>query len=256
MATHAATSALRTHEISNHLLAALPADVMSRLLPRMRRRSLALRDSLMTPDAPVEAVYFVESGWVSLVTALEDGTQAEVGLVGREGMVGLPLVTGVDSAFVEGFVQAEGSALRMEAGVFRAAMEQEPAFRAVMFRYLEAMISQITQTAACNGRHDLNQRLARWLLMAHDRSDGDTFQMTQEFLALMLCVYRPTVSVAASTLQRAGMIRYTRGRISIRDRAALEATACDCYFAVKGRFGRLLDTRRSEQRSSGVSRCM
>src|SRR5688572_115333 len=104
-------------------------------------------------------------------------------------MVGLPLITGIDTAFVEAFVQADGSALEMEAGVFRHAMDEEPAFRNLLFRYLEAMNAQITQTAACNGRHDLEQRLARWLLMAHDRAEGDEFQITQEFLALMLCVY-------------------------------------------------------------------
>ncbi len=206
----------------------------------MRPVALMTRDSLMMPDAPVEAVYFVDSGWVSLVTSLEDGAQAEVGLIGREGMVGLPLVTGVDTAFVEAFVQADGSAQRMQARAFRAALEEEPALRALLLRYLEAMTSQVSQTAACNGRHDLEQRLARWLLMAHDRAGTDEFQITQEFLALMLCVYRPSVSVVASTLQRAGMIRYGRGHMTVLDREALEAAACDCYRLVKRRFERLL----------------
>jgi CRP-like cAMP-binding protein len=227
-------------EVRNQLLTALPPDLLSRLLPRLRLISLTTRDSLMVPDAPIEAAYFVESGFVSLVTSVEDGTQAEVGLIGREGMVGLPLITGVDTSFVEAFVQGDGSALRMEARVFRAAMEEEPALRTLLLRYLEAMTSQVSQTAACNGRHDLEQRLARWLLMAHDRAGGDEFQITQEFLALMLCVYRPSVSVVASTLQRAGIIRYGRGRITVLDREALEATACDCYRVVKARFERLL----------------
>jgi CRP-like cAMP-binding protein len=115
-----------------------------------------------------------------------------------------------------------------------------------MFRYLEAMNSQTTQTAACNCRHDLEQRLARWLLMAHDRAEGDDLQITQEFLALMLCVYRPSVSVVASTLQRAGMIRYGRGQVTVLDRAALEATACDCYAVVKRRFDRLLGPQKNQ----------
>ena len=227
-------------EVKNKLLAALPPELLARLMPRMQSVALTTRDSLMVPDAPVEAVWFVESGFVSLVTSLEEGTQAEVGLIGREGMVGLPLITGVDSSFVEAFVQGDGSALRMDARVFRAAIDEEPALRTLLLRYLEAMNSQVSQTAACNGRHDLEQRLARWLLMAHDRAGGDEFQITQEFLALMLCVYRPSVSVVASTLQRAGMIRYGRGRITIVDREALEATACDCYRVVKARFERLL----------------
>jgi CRP-like cAMP-binding protein len=226
--------------VNNQLLAALPPEVLSRLLPRMRSFSLRIRDSLIRPDTPIEAVWFVESGWVSLVATLEDGTQAEVGLIGREGMVGLPLITGIDTAFAEAFVQGDGSALQMDAGAFRNAMEEEPTLRPLMFRYLEAMSSQTTQTAACNGRHDLEQRLARWLLMAHDRAEGDELQMTQEFLALMLCVYRPSVSTAASTLQRAGMIRYGRGHITVLDREALEATACDCYAVVQRRFARLL----------------
>jgi CRP-like cAMP-binding protein len=227
-------------DTSNQLLKALPPELVSRLLGRMRPVTLTVRDSLMVPDAAVEAVYFVESGFVSLVTSLEDGSQAEVGLIGREGMVGLPLLTGVDTSFVEAFVQADGTAHRMEARAFRAALEEEPALRTLLLRYLEAMSSQVSQTAACNGRHDLEQRLARWLLMAHDRVGGDEFQITQEFLALMLCVYRPSVSVVASTLQRAGMIRYGRGHITIVDREALEATACDCYRVVKRRFERLL----------------
>jgi len=226
--------------VRNQLLAALPPEVLSRLLPRMRSFSLMLRESLITPDVPIEAVYFVESGWVSLVATLDDGTQAEVGLIGREGMVGLPLITGIDTAFVEAFVQGDGSALQMEAGAFRHAMDEEPDVRNLLFRYQEAMHSQTTQTAACNGRHDLEQRLARWLLMAHDRAEGDEFQMAQEFLALMLCVYRPSLSVVASTLQRAGMIQYGRGHIRVLDRAGLEATACDCYRVVKRRFNRLL----------------
>jgi len=226
--------------VRNRLLAALPPDVLGRLLPRMRPLSLSMRDSLITPETAIDAVYFVEGGWVSLVASLEDGTQAEVGLIGREGMVGMPLITGIDTAFVEAFVQADGAALRMEAGAFRHAMAEEPILRDLLFRFLEAMNSQTTQTAACNGRHDLEQRLARWLLMAHDRADGDDLQITQEFLALMLCVYRPSVSVVASTLQQAGMIRYGRGHITVLDRAALEATACDCYGVVNRRFERLL----------------
>jgi CRP-like cAMP-binding protein len=226
--------------IRNQLLRLLPPEVLARLSPHMRPISLKIREGLLAPDTTIEAVYFVESGWVSLVASLEDGAQAEVGLTGREGMVGLPLILGIDTPFVEAFVQADGSALSMEAGAFRNAMQEEPDLRNLLFRYFEAMHSQTTQTAACNGRHDLEQRLARWLLMAHERADGDEFQITQDFLAVMLCVYRPSVSVAARTLQRAGMIRYGRGRMTVLDRGALEETACDCYHIVKRRFDRLL----------------
>jgi CRP-like cAMP-binding protein len=226
--------------VKNRLLAALPPDVVSRLMPRLRSVQLSVRNRLMEPNAEIEAVYFVESGWVSLVTLLEDGTQAEVGIVGREGMVGLPLVTGVDTAFVEAYAQADGTAQCMDAGSFRRFMDEEPEFRRLLLRYLEAMVGQITQTAACNGRHGLEQRLARWLLMAHDRAEGDNLQITQEFLSMMLCVYRPTVSVAARSLQRAGIIRLGRGRITVLDREGLEASACDCYAIVRRRSARLL----------------
>jgi CRP-like cAMP-binding protein len=202
--------------------------------------SLSIRDSLYRPETAITAVTFVEGGWVSLVAALDEGAQAEVGLIGREGMVGLPLVLGVDTAFEEAFVQADGAGLRMEAGAFRRAMAEEPELQQLIFRYYVAMNAQTTQTAACNGRHDLEQRLARWLLMAHDRADGDTMQITQEFLAIMLCVYRPSITVAATTLQRAGIIKYSRGYITVLDRASLEATACDCYAAVQRRFASLL----------------
>src|SRR4051794_11938432 len=179
----------------NQLLAALPPEVLSQLLPRMRSFSLRLRESLIKPDVPIEAVYFVESGWVSLVATLEDGTQAEVGLVGREGMVGLPLIVGVGTSFEEAFVQAKGTALQMEADAFRRTLEEIPVLQRRLYRYSEAMRAQSTQTAACNGRHPLEQRFARWLLMAHDRSEGDELPVTQEFLALMVCAYRPSVTV-------------------------------------------------------------
>ncbi len=175
-----------------------------------------------------------------MVCSLDDGSQAEVGLVGREGMVGLPLVAGVDDGFEEAFVQANGSALQMDAGAFRRSLDEMQPLRSLLLRYTEAMRNKATQLAACNGRHELEQRLARWLLMAHDRTDGDELPVTQEFLAMMLCVYRPSVTVAAGILQRAGIIRYTRGQITVLDRAALEATSCDCYSSVKSRFDRLL----------------
>jgi CRP-like cAMP-binding protein len=226
--------------VKNRLLAALPPDVLSRLRPRLRNVPLNVRNTIMMPNTEIEAVYFVESGWVSLVTLLEDGAQAEIGIVGREGMVGLPLVTGVDTAFVEAYAQADGTALRLDAGSFRRTMDEEPEFRRLLLRYLEAMVAQFTQTAACNGRHGLEQRLARWLLMAHDRAEGDNLQITQEFLSMMLCVYRPTVSIAARSLQRAGIIRLGRGRITVLDREGLESSACDCYEIVRRRTARLL----------------
>jgi CRP-like cAMP-binding protein len=228
--------------VRNQLLAALPPEVLASLTPKLRQVSLAVRDSLIAPGKVIEAVYFVESGWVSLVTTLEDGTQAEVGLVGQEGMVGLPLISGVNTGFEEAFVQARGAALRMEADAFRRTFEEFPILQARLHRYSEAMRGQAIQTAACNGRHALEQRFARWLLMAHDRSDGDELPVTQEFLALMVSATVPASQWwPAGALQQAGIIRRSRrGEITVLDRRALEATACDCYEAVRHRFSTLL----------------
>ena len=175
-----------------------------------------------------------------MVAHLDNGTQAEIGVIGREGMVGLPLIVGVDTAFAETYIQADATGLQMETAAFRRELDDNADLRRLLFRYNEAMSAQTAQTAACNGRHDMEPRLAKWLLMAHDRSDGDELLITQEFLSLMLCVYRPSVTVVAGILQKAGMIRYSNGSITILDRAALEASACDCYRTVQDRFEYLL----------------
>jgi CRP-like cAMP-binding protein len=228
-----------TLRVRNQLLAALPPEILSQILPKLRPCSLAQHQTLIVPDEPIKAVYFVETGFVSLVATLEDGAQAEVGLTGSEGMVGLPLVLGVDTAFEEAIVPADGTALQMAATTFRQVLKKTPPLQSLLFRYTEAMRAQAAQTAACNGRHGLEQRLARWLLMAQDRLGCDDLPITQEFLALMLCVYRPSITIVAGILQRAGIIQYGRGHITVLDRAALEAASCDCYGAVKRRFNRL-----------------
>ena len=226
--------------VRNHLLAALPAGVLAQLLPELRPVTLDLRQVLYAADAPIEAVYFHEAGWTSMLAHLEDGLTAEVGLVGREGMVGLPLAFGVETSFVEAMVQGPGTALRMEAAAFRHALDAHPALRTLLFRYGEFMHAQVTQTAACNGNHGLEQRLARWLLMTHDRANGDEMPMTQEFLATMLCVHRPSVTVAARILQRASLIRYGSGAITVVDRPGLEAAACECHGNVRRQYQKLL----------------
>lgn len=186
------------------------------------------------------AAYFVEAGWASLLVHLEDGSAAEVGSAGREGMLGLPLVFGVETSNIEALVQGPGMALRMEAGAFRHALDEHPASRALLFRYGEFMRAQVAQIAACNGNRNLEQRLARWLLMTHDRASGDRFLMTHEFMATMLCVHRPSVTVAARTLQRAGLIRCGNGDITVVDRPGLEAAACECHGVVRRQYHKLL----------------
>ena len=226
--------------VRNRLLAALPPDNLTQLLTKLRPVSLPLRKALLAPQGRIETVYFMESGWASMVAQLDDGTQAEVGLIGREGMVGLALIGGVETAFAETYMQAAGTALQMDASAFQHELEENRDLRRRLFRYNEAMHAQTAQTAACNGRHGLEQRLARWLLMAHDRSESDELFITQEFLSLMLCVQRPSITVIARILQKAGIIHYFKGNVTILDREALEATACDCYRMVQDRFDYLL----------------
>jgi len=175
-----------------------------------------------------------------MMALLEDGSAAEVGLVGFDGMLGLPLLLGSDRAVTEGMVQAPGTFLRLGATAFQEEQERSQAFRKLLLRYALAFQAQVAQTAACNGRHTLDQRLARWLLTAHDRAHGDEFPMTQEFLAIMLCVHRSGVTVAARLFQQAGLIRYSNGQMTVTDRAGLEAAACECHGVVAREFQRLV----------------
>ena len=192
------------------------------------------------PGEPVAAVHFPETGWASMLATLEDGDAAEVGVIGYEGMIGLPVLLGADRDDIEAMVQCPGTALRIEAAAFREELERAPAFRDLLLRYALVHHGQTARIAACNGRHPTGQRLARWLLMAHDRAEGDNFPMTHEFLGMMLGVRRAGVTVAAGVLQRAGFIRYDRGRIEVTDRAGLEAATCECYGVVRRAYERLL----------------
>jgi CRP-like cAMP-binding protein len=217
----------------NRLLAALPPDDLARLWPRLEAVELPLRKVLHAPGEPIEAVYFPETGWASMLAYLESGDAAEVGLVGYEGMIGLPVLLGADRDDIEAMVQAPGTALRMDAEAFREELERIPAFRTLLLRYALVHHGQVARTAACNGRHQIDQRLARWLLMAHDRASGGDFPMTHEFLSMMLGVRRAGITVAAGALQKAGFIRYERGSIEVTDRPGLESAACECYGVVR-----------------------
>jgi CRP-like cAMP-binding protein len=219
----------------NQLLLALSVEVRCRLLDQLRPHPLKLKQLIYAQGGPMETVYFVETGMISMVVNFEDGMQAEVGLTGHEGMVGLPLLWSTDTSFVEAMVQMPGMALQMPAAAFRAALEASAELRTLLLRYNEARNAQTMQTAACNSRHQVEQRLARWLLMAHDRATSDELPLTQEVIAIMLGVRRPSVTLAAGALQRAGLVRHAAGRITIIDRAGLEAACCECYVAVRRR---------------------
>ncbi len=210
------------------------------MLPKLTIVDLPLRETLYAAETSIEAVYFPQAGMVSLVADLEEGSRGEVGIVGREGVVGTPLILGVESAFTDAMVQLPGNALRMGAAAFRRELEENPPLRTRLLRYCEAANAQLAQTAACNGRHGLEQRLARLLLMAHDRFDSNVLPLTQDFLAMMLDVHRPSVTVTARILQSSGLIRYSNGRITVLDRGGMEAASCECYAIVQRRYASLL----------------
>lgn len=225
---------------ANRLLGLLAPKDYRRLLPHLRRVPLAYRQSLYRARQRLGFVYFIETGVGSLVNTMANGQAAEVGTIGNEGMVGLPLLLGDDRAPTSVYVQVPGAGLRMTAARFSAELARSASMRMVMHRYAHALFNQVAQSAACNHFHSLEQRCCRWILMTHDRMQSDDFLLTQEFLAMMLGVQRTGVSVAAGALQRAGLIRYSRGVVTILDRRRLRQRACECYGLSKREFDRLL----------------
>lgn len=217
----------------NRLLASLPRESYRDLLPGLAAVSLVFGDVLYEPGARIRDVYFPGKSVVSLLTVVDGHNALEVGLVGREGMVGIPLALGVEISPVRALVQGSGAAMQMTAAGFRKAFEASPLLRRGLYHYTHGLMAQITQTAACNRFHQVEARLARWLLMTRDRVDSAQFRLTQEFLSHMLGVRRVGVTAAASALQKRGLIQYTRGDLRILDHAGLEATACSCYRLVK-----------------------
>jgi CRP-like cAMP-binding protein len=195
---------------------------------------------LIEANEPITRVYFVEAGVVSLTAVFRNGATAEMATVGREGMVGVANLLGGDAALGRYRVQAPGSALAVEASRFQAVLRKSSALLAVCQAFARAFLAQALQTAACNSVHTVEQRCARWLLMGHDRRESDTFALKQELLAKMLGVCRPTATVAAGALQSAGLIRYSRGVLTVLDRPGLEAASCECYRVIRDQFERLL----------------
>lgn len=219
--------------ILNSLLAALPRKAYLRLLPGLKPVDLVFGEVLYEAGEPIRDVYFPSQSLVSLLTLVEGHLALEVGLVGREGMVGVPLALGVDVSPVRALVQGAGPALKMSAARFRTELRSSPPLQRELHRYVHAMMAQISQTAGCNRFHVVEARLARWLLMTRDRMRSGQFRMTQEFLSHMLGVRRVGVTLAASGLQRQQLIEYSRGNITILDERGLEAACCGCYQVVK-----------------------
>jgi CRP-like cAMP-binding protein len=224
----------------NRLLSALSRDLQIRLLPRMEKVSLTVRQLLFEANEPITHVYFPLSGSMSLIIALDGGESVEIATIGNEGMVGTAVFLGADRGPMRAVCQVAGQALKMRSESFRHSIAEHPDLADVVRRFTQRLINQIAQTTACNQVHSVQQRMCRWLLMTHDRVGADEFHLTQELLAQMLGVRRPSVTVAAGLLQRDGLINYQRGRIRIADRAGLEGASCRCYQAVREDIHRLI----------------
>jgi CRP-like cAMP-binding protein len=226
-------------KVRNRILAAIPANEYAALAKNLTHVDLHLGETLHRAGETIEQIYFPESGFISALTVLSDGSPLEIGLIGAEGAAGVSVILGATTSYSETMCQTGGGAFRMPTGAFKTLVEQSPHLRDLLLRYVHVFHVQVAQTAACNAHHELGQRLARWLLAAHDRSGVPLLSLTQDLIAVMLGVRRSTVSVAASTLQKAGVIRYQHGRITIVDRIGLEDAACECYEAVAGEYRRL-----------------
>jgi CRP-like cAMP-binding protein len=237
--------------LANRLLGLLPRRDYERLRPHLRPTPLKYRQSLYRANKPIGFVYFIETGVGSLVNTMANGQASEVGTIGNEGLVGLPLVFGDDRTPTSVYIQVPGAGLRMTAKLFNKELAGSASMRMVMLHYAHAFFNQVAQSAACNQFHSLEQRCCRWLLMTHDRMQSNEFLLTQEFLAMMLGVQRTGVTAAAGALQRAGLIRYKRGIVTILDRRGLKRRSCECYGVSKKEFDRLLGDRALPEVRSG-----
>ncbi len=237
--------ALQHDPRQNHLLAALPKDEYQRLAPHLERVELRLGESLVESGKVMRHVYFPTDSIVSLLCVMEDGDSTEIAVVGAEGIVGISLFMGGETTPSRAIVQSAGSAYRLKGQLIKDEFDRASTLQHLLLRYTQALITQMAQTAVCNRHHSLDQQLCRWLLLSLDRLPTNELVMTQELIANMLGVRREGVTESAGKLQRAGLISYHRGHISILDRPGLEARVCECYAVVKKEYDRLLSYHRS-----------
>ncbi|HEV2732485.1 MAG TPA: Crp/Fnr family transcriptional regulator [Terriglobales bacterium] len=221
------------HEVKNELLLALPDREYAHLRPHLEYIELPHHTILHEPGQRIEFAHFLNSGMASLVILTSDGRSVEVAIVGKEGMVGTPLAVGLDRGPYRAVVQITGTGCRIKSDLLIEALQRAPELRLILNRYVLIQGLQLAQIAACNRLHEIEQRLARWLLMCQDRVESDILLVTHDFLAQMLGTGRPSVSLAAGILQRSGMIENLRGRVRIKNRKDLENAACECYRALK-----------------------
>ena len=219
----------------NRLLLALPARNLKRLMPDLEHIRCPSEQVLMDADSSLDHVFFPDSGVVSVVAVYADGSVIEMATIGREGCTGVKAIFGAKRSSSRLLVQIPGSAAKMSRAAFTRAMESMPSFRSLMYAYVHAFLEQILVSCACNGAHSLKERLARWLLMMRDRGDDDTLRITQDLLAEMLGVQRPTITNAARELERAGLIARGRRQVTILDRQGLTKASCECYQLVRMR---------------------
>ena len=225
--------------MENRLLACLPEEEFARLSPHLERVKLSHGEHVIVPDAPIRDIYFPLTCLLSLVTILEDGSTVESGTIGREGMSGIPVLLDAKSTTMPTFTQIPGDALKVRASVLKEMYDEVGPLHKLLNRYIHTVIVTGSQSTACNARHNVEARFCRWLLMSSDGVGSHRLNLTQEFLATMLGVRRPGVSVTAAALQEKGLISYSRGLIQILDRDALERAACECYRMVKEEYDRL-----------------
>jgi CRP-like cAMP-binding protein len=219
--------------VKNRILLALPDSEFRSIRPALEFMDMPNHRSLYEPNRKIEFIYFPNRGLVSLVILMNDAKTVEVAVLGNEGLAGVPAIFGLDRSPVREVVQISGDGFRVKASAFRRVLHSSPALLALAGRYSAVLGMQISQTAACNRLHDIERRLARWLLLAQDRVDSGVVAITHDFLATMLGTDRPSVSVAAANLQRRGIIDYTRGAVKILNRKELEDSACECYQAIQ-----------------------
>ncbi len=222
----------------NYILNALPEEDFNRLLPDLTPVKLPHGQILYRPDEPIEYVYFPNNSVISVVAITADGQSVESGVIGREGMAGVNVLMGVDSMPNENIIQLADGALRMSTAAVRREFKRGGALHDLLLRFMHALMIQIGQTTLCNRLHSTDQRLSRWLLICHDRSETNEMKLTQEFLAIMLGADRARVTMSAIALQSAGYIKYSRGNIVVTDREGLEDFTCACYQSVKQEYDR------------------
>jgi CRP-like cAMP-binding protein len=231
----------------NRLLAALAADDFARLAPHLEPVSMSLGEPIYESGSQLHHVYFPTTAIVSLLYVMENGASAEIAVVGYEGIVGIALFMGGNTTPSRAIVQSAGEGFRLRAAVMKAEFNRGGPLMQLLLRYTQALITQMCQTAVCNRHHSVEQQLCRWLLLSLDRLASNELVMTQELISNMLGVRREGVTEAAGNLQRAGLIRYSRGRITVLDRARVERSVCECYAVVKKEFDRLLTNWKSAE---------